>query len=132
MHAASFFAGSSLPAVERSGPKREEVLSLLPDVAREMRAEAKRADSGLSEVLVQAWDAAFETLLSQKSWKAALALAPQSRITGIEHKTVSNPEQLSVFVHTEVLREIEGVAKAFGASPSATVNLAWLVARRRP
>ena len=125
-------AGSSLPAVERSGPKREEVLSLLPDVAREMRAEAKRADSGLSEVLVQAWDAAFETLLSQKSWKAALALAPQSRITGIEHKTVSNPEQLSVFVHTEVLREIEGVAKAFGASPSATVNLAWLVARRRP
>ncbi len=122
----------ALPGLERSGPKREEVLSLLPDVAKEMRAEAKRADTGLSEVIVQAWDAAFETLLSQTSWRAALALAPASRTGGIEHKTVSSPEQVAVFVHVEVLREIDGVAKAFGASPSATVNLAWLVARRRP
>ncbi|MFO0592548.1 MAG: SWIM zinc finger family protein [Polyangiaceae bacterium] len=121
-----------LPIMARTGPKREEVLSLLPEVAREMRAEASRGDGGLSEVVVQAWDAAFESLLSQSTWKGALALAAPDRIAGIEHKTVSRPEQTSLFLYVDVLREIDGVAKAFGASPSAVVNLAWLVARRRP
>jgi len=119
-----------LPLVERSGPKKEEVYSLLPDVAREMRAEAKRLDLGLSEVLERAWDGAFELLLAQKTWRGALSLAPESRISGIEHKSVTAPEQMAFFTYSEVLREIEGVAKAFGASPSATVNLAWLVSRR--
>ena len=123
-------APSGVPPVERTGPQREEVLSLLPDVAREMRAAASRADTGLSEVLQGAWDSAFEQLLSCKSWKEALALAPESRAEGIRHRSVTSPEQLAFFLHVEVLREIEGVAKAFGASPSATVNLAWLVARR--
>lgn len=122
-------ASPSPLAVERSGPRREEVMSLLPDVAREMRALASRADKGLAEVVQEAWDAAFERLLSQKSWKAALALAPASRTAGIQHRSVSNPEQQSLFLHVEVLREIEGVARTFGASPSAVVNLAWLVAR---
>ncbi len=116
-------------AAPRSGPRREEVLSLLPDVAREMRAAASRADRGLADVLQEAWDSAFEPLLSQKSWKGALGLAPESRTAGIAHRSVSNPEQVSFFLHVEVLREIEGVAKAFGASPSAVVNLAWLAAR---
>jgi len=97
-----------------------------------MRAEARRADTGLAEVIEAAWDSAFERLLSQKSWRAALALAPESRTSGIEFKSVDRPEQLSVFLSGDVLREIEGVAKAFGASPSATVNLAWLIARSRP
>lgn len=119
-------------AVERSGPRREEVLSLLPDVAREMRAAATRADRGLAEVFQDAWDTAFEQLLSQKGWRAALALAPAARTGGIQHRSVSNPEQMSFFLHVEVLREIEGVAKALGASPSAVVNLAWLIARPAP
>jgi hypothetical protein len=128
---ASAGPAGSLPKVERSGPRREEVLSLLPDVASEMRAEATRADSGLAEVLEAAWDSTFETLLTQKSWRAALSLAPTSRVRGIEHKSVTSPEQVSFYLSVEVLREIEGVARAFGASPSATVNLAWLVARRK-
>lgn len=120
---------ASALAVQRSGPKREEVLSLLPDVAREMRAVASRTDRGLADVLVEAWDSVFEQLLSQKGWKAALALAPAERTEGIAHRSVSRPEQVSFFVYVEVFREIEGVAKAFGASPSAVVNLAWLIAR---
>jgi len=119
-------------AMDRSGPRREEVLSLLPDVAAEMRALGSRTDNGLAEIIEQTWDSVFERLLSQTSWKAALALAPAGRIAGIEHKSVVSPEQLAVFLSVEVLREIDGVAKAFGASPSATVNLAWLVARRQP
>jgi hypothetical protein len=118
--------------VERDGPKREEILSLLPDVVKEMRALASRNDTGLAEVIEEAWDSVFEQLLSQRSWRAALNLAPTSRIAGIEHKSVSKPEQQGVFLHVEVLREIDGVAKTFGASPSATVNLAWLIARRKP
>ncbi|MEZ4300019.1 MAG: hypothetical protein R3B70_34035 [Polyangiaceae bacterium] len=43
---------------------------------------------------------------------------------------MTSPEQVSLFLHVEVLRELDGVAKAFGASPSALVNLAWLVAHR--
>jgi hypothetical protein len=118
-------------AVERSGPKREEVMSLLPHVAREMRAHASRTDKSLADVFQEAWDSVFERLLSQKGWKSALALVvPESRAAGIEHKSVSNPEQVAFFLHVEVLREIEGVAKAFGASPSAVVNLAWLAAQR--
>jgi hypothetical protein len=118
-------------AVERSGPKREEVMSLLPHVAREMRAHASRTDKSLADVFQEAWDSVFERLLSQKGWKSALGLVvPESRAAGIEHKSVSNPEQVAFFLHVEVLREIEGVAKAFGASPSAVVNLAWLAAQR--
>lgn len=117
--------------VPRSGPRREEVMSLLPHVAREMRAQASRTDKSLADVFQEAWDSVFERLLSQKGWRGALALVvPQSRADGIEHKSVSNPEQVSLFLHVEVLREIEGVAKAFGASPSAVVNLAWLAAQR--
>ncbi len=119
-------------AVLRGGPKREEEFSLLPDVAKEMRAVASRSDKGLSEVFEAAWDLVFEQLLSQASWKNALALAPSSRTTGIEHKTVQNPEKNALFLHVEILKEVEGVAKAFGASPSALVNLAWIISRRKP
>jgi hypothetical protein len=118
--------------VERSGPRKEEVLSFLPDVAREMRARASGKDRGLSEVFEEAWDGAFERLLSHRTWKGVLGLAPPHRTAGIEHKTVSNPEQQALFLHVEVLREIEGVAKAFGASPSAVANLAWLVGSAAP
>ena len=57
-------------------------------------------------------------------------LAPASRVAGIQHRGVTSPEHASVYLHVEVLREIEGVAKAFAASPSAVVNLAWLAARK--
>lgn len=117
-------------SVERSGPQREEVLQLLPDVAKEIRDAALRADESLARVVERAWDAAFEQLLSQKTWREALALAPASRIAGIQLRAVTAPEHVGVYLHVEVLREIEGVAKAFGASPSAVVNLAWLVAKK--
>ena len=116
--------------VERSGPQREETLQLLPDVAKEMRDAASRADMSLAQVFERAWDSAFEQLLSQKGWKDALALAPASRVAGLQHRGVTAPELVGVYLHVEVLREIEGVAKAFSASPSAVVNLAWLVARK--
>ena len=106
------------------------MFSLLKSVARDAETEATRTDASLSDVLERAWDEAFELLLSQNSWKNALALAPSEQASELAHKTVPSPSQLTVYMNAEVLREIDGVAKAFGASPSATLNLAWLVAKR--
>lgn len=122
-------AGAPPPGLERTGPQREEVLSFLADAAREMRGMALADDKSLAQVFEEAWDLAFERLLAHKTWKGALGLAPPHKTTGILHKSVSNPEQVSLYLHVDIVREIEGVAKTFGASPSAVANLAWLVAR---
>lgn len=120
-------APSSL-SVSRSGPKREVEFSFLADVAREIRASAGRTDKSLSDIVQTAWDVSFESLLSQKTWKGALSLAASTRTAGVAHGTVTNAERQTLFLYAEVIREVEGVAKAFDVSPSAVVNLAWLVA----
>jgi hypothetical protein len=114
------------------GPvRREEVVSLAQDVIKEVRARADEEDKGISDVVEDAWDAAFERIQACQSWKDALKLVDPKRTEAVSGRSVSNPVQQTVLLHEEVLREIALVANRFGASPSAVVNLAWLIARRR-
>jgi len=119
----------------RRGPvRKEEVISFAKDVLAEVRALADEEDKGISEIVEEAWDLAFERLQACKSWKDAVRLADQpgsgpSRADVVAGRSVSSPVQQTVMLHDEVLREITLVASRFGASPSATVNLAWLLAR---
>jgi hypothetical protein len=111
--------------------RREEVISFAKDVLTEVRARADEEDKGISEVVEDAWDQAFERLQACKGWKDAVKIADPSRVEVVAGRSVASPVQQTVMLHEEVLREITLVADRFGASPSATVNLAWLVARRR-
>ena len=120
------------PADAPRGPvRREEVVSLAKDVLTDVRARADAEDKGISDVIEDAWDTAFERLQECQGWKEALKLVDPRRAESVAGRSVSNPVQQSVLLHEEVLREIALVANRFGASPSAVVNLAWLVARRR-
>jgi hypothetical protein len=115
------------------GPvRREEVVSFAKEVLGEVRVRSDAEDKGLSEVVEEAWDLAFERLQACKGWKDATALVgDRGRLDAIAGRSVASPVQQTVMLHEEVLREITLVADRFGASPSATINLAWLVARPR-
>jgi hypothetical protein len=114
------------------GPvRKEEVISFARDVLAEVRARADEEDKGISEVVEEAWDRAFERMQACKGWKDAVRLADPGRAEAVAWRSVSSPVQQTVMLHDEVLREITLVASRFGASPSATVNLAWLVALPR-
>ena len=114
------------------GPvRREEVVSLAKDVLADVRARADVEDKGISDVIEDAWDLAFERVQACHGWKDALKLVDPRRADAIAGRSVTSPVQQSVLLHEEVLREIALVADRFGASPSAVVNLAWLIARRR-
>jgi hypothetical protein len=114
------------------GPvRREEVVSLAKDVLDDVRARADAEDKGISDVIEDAWDAAFERMQACQGWKDALKLVDARRAAAVAGRSVSSPVQQTVLLHEEVLREIALVADRFGASPSAVVNLAWLIARRR-
>jgi len=120
------------PATGRGPVRREEVVSFAKEVLGEVRARADAEDKGLSEVVEEAWDLAFERMQACKGWKDATSLvADRNRLDAIAGRSVSSPVQQTVMLHEEVLREITLVADRFGASPSATINLAWLVARPR-
>jgi hypothetical protein len=120
------------PATKARGTmRREEVVSFVKDVLAEVRARADAEDKGISEVVEDAWDLAFERLQACTSWRDAVKLAPPGRADLLAGRSVSNPVQQTVVLHDEVLREITLVATRLGASPSATVNLAWIVARAR-
>jgi hypothetical protein len=110
--------------------RKEEVISFAKDVLAEVRARADDEDKGISEVVEEAWDLAFERMQACKGWKDAVKLADPARTDAVAGRSVSSPVQQTVMLHEEVLREIMLVADRFGASPSATVNLAWLVAAR--
>jgi hypothetical protein len=128
-------AGSapSTGAKARGAVRREEVISLAKDVLNEVRARADDEDKGISEVVEEAWDLAFERLQACKGWKDAVKMADPGRTDLVAGRSVSSPVQQTVMLHEEVIREITLVADRFGASPSATINLAWLVvASRRP
>jgi hypothetical protein len=111
--------------------RREEVISFAKDVITEVRAQADEQDKGISEVVEDAWDLAFERMQACKSWKDAVRLADPERAFAVSGRSVSSPVQQTVMLHDEVLREVTLVADRFGASPSATINLAWLVSRSR-
>ena len=124
---------SSSPAPTKRGPaRREEVVSLTRVVLDEIKAHADATDRGLSEVIEEAWDLAFQRILTVPSWKKALELCDPARARAIQFRSVESPEQLSLLLHLDVLREIALVADQLAASPSAVVNLAWLIARRKP
>ena len=112
--------------------RREEVISLAKDILTEVRTRADDEDKGISEVVEEAWDQAFERMQACKGWKDAVKLADRARVDAVAGRSVSSPVQQTVMLHEEVLREITLVADRFGASPSATVILAWLIARSRP
>jgi hypothetical protein len=119
------------PTAGPRGPvKREEVVSLAKDLHAEIAARADEEDKGISDVLQDAWDLAFERMQSAATWRDALKLVDPRRADAVAGRSVSNPVQQTVLLHEEVLREIGLLAARFGASPSAVVNLAWLVARR--
>lgn len=119
------------PKQKRGPVKREEVVSFAKDVIAEVRARADDEDKGISDVVEDAWDLAFERIQASSGWKDAVKLVDPARTDAIAGRSVSNPVQQAVLLHDEVLREIGLVADRFGASPSAIVNLAWLIARRR-
>ena len=121
----------STPA-KRGPARREEVVSFTRTVLDDIKAHADATDRGLSEVVEEAWDLAFQRILPVPSWKKALDLCDPVRSKPIQFRSVENPEQLSLLLHLDVLREIALVADQLAASPSAVVNLAWLVARRKP
>ena len=123
----------SSPAPTKRGPaRREEVVSLTRVVLEEIKSHADATDRGLSEVVEEAWDLAFQRILTVPSWKKALELCDPARAKAIQFRDVESPEQLSLLLHLDVLREIALVADQLAASPSAVVNLAWLIARRKP
>ncbi|MFT3765833.1 MAG: SWIM zinc finger family protein [Minicystis sp.] len=130
-------APTNLPAAAPQKPaargpvRREDVVSLAKDVAAEIRTIADDEDKGISDVVEDAWDLAFERLQACQGWKDAIKLIDPKRASAIAGRSVSDPVQQTVLLHEEVLREIALVAQRFGASPSAVVNLAWLVTRRR-
>lgn len=125
-------SASPVAAAAGRGPvRREEVISFARDVLEEVRARADQEDKGISEVVEDAWDLAFERLQACTGWRDAVKLADRAHTDAIAGRSVTNPVQQTVMLHEEVLREITLVANRFGASPSATVNLAWLVARSR-
>ena len=74
---------------------------------------------------------AFERLQACNGWKDAVKIADPARVEVVAGRSVASPVQQTVMLHEEVLREITLVADRFGASPSATVNLAWLIAQSR-
>jgi len=41
----------------------------------------------------------------------------------------SNLRQEALWLHADVIHEVHEVAKRLGASPSAVVNLAWIIAQ---
>jgi predicted nucleic acid-binding Zn finger protein len=123
---------ASAPAAKARGPvRREEVISFTKQALAEVRAQADEDDSGISEVVEGAWDDAFPRIQAAGSWKEAVKLADPKRAEALAGRSVADPAQQTVMLHEEVLREIALVADRFGASPSATVNLAWLIAKRR-
>jgi hypothetical protein len=73
----------------------------------------------------------FERIQACRGWKDAASQIDPARAEAVAGRSVSNPVQQTVLLHEEVLREIGLVADRFGASPSAVVNLAWLIAHRR-
>jgi len=123
-------AATPAPVSGARGPvRREEVVSLAQEVLKEIRARADEEDKGISDVVEDAWDAAFERMQASQGWKDALKLVDPRRTEAVSGRSVSSPVQQTVLLHEEVLREIALVADRFGASPSAVVNLAWLIAR---
>ena len=126
-------AGERAPSragATRGPARREEVVSFARVVLDDVKVRADAADLGLSEVVEEAWDLAFERICAVGSWKEALKLCDPARTKAIEFRSVESPEQLSLLLHLDVLSEIALVANKLAASPSAVVNLAWLVARR--
>ena len=115
----------------RGPARREEVVSFARVVLDDVKVRADAADVGLSEIVEEAWDQAFERICAVGSWKEALKLCDPARTKAIEFRSVESPEQLSLLLHLDVLSEIALVANKLAASPSAVVNLAWLVARRK-
>ncbi len=127
-------APAATPAAQPKGRgpvRREEVISFAKDILTEVRTRADDEDKGISEVVEEAWDQAFERMQACKGWKDAVKLADPARAEAVSGRSVSSPVQQTVMLHEEVLREITLVADRFGASPSAIVNLAWLIARSR-
>jgi hypothetical protein len=116
---------------KRGPARREEVVSFARVVLDDVKVRADVADLGLSEVVEEAWDLAFERICAVGSWKEALKLCDPARVKSIEFRTVESPEQQSLLLHLDVLREIALVADRLKASPSAVINLSWLVARRK-
>lgn len=125
-------SSSAATPAKRGPARREEVVSFTRTVLDDIKAHADATDRGLSEVVEEAWDIAFQRILPVPSWKKALELCDPVRSKPIQFRSVENPEQLSLLLHLDVLREIALVADQLAASPSAVVNLAWLVARRKP
>jgi hypothetical protein len=118
-------------APKRGTARREEVVSFAKDVLTEIRTRADDEDKGISEVVEEAWDLVFERIQACRGWKEAASQVDPARAEAIAGRSVSNPVQQTVLLHDEVIREIGLIADRFGASPSAVVNLAWLVARRK-
>jgi hypothetical protein len=119
------------PRARSAGLRREEVISLNRTILESLAAVADAEDKGLSQLLEEAWDRVFERIAACRTWKEALSLCAPGSTKPIEFRSVSDPEQQSLLLHADILNEIGLLAQKFGASPSAIVNLAWLVAENR-
>ncbi|MFO0759431.1 MAG: SWIM zinc finger family protein [Byssovorax sp.] len=124
-------AAASPAPQKRSGARKEEVISFNRTILGSLAAVADAEDKGLSELIEEAWDRAFELIAACRTWKEALALCTPGSTKPIELRSVADPEQQTLLLPTDVLTEVARLADQLKASPSAIVNLAWLVAEKR-
>jgi hypothetical protein len=124
-------APAPAPVAKRPGVRREEVVSLNRGILAELAIVGDAEDKGLSQLIEEAWDQVFERIAACRTWKEALSLCKPGSTKPIDFRSVSDPEQQSLLLHADVLSEVALLAEKFGASPSAIVNLAWLVAANR-
>ncbi|HVY48489.1 MAG TPA: SWIM zinc finger family protein, partial [Minicystis sp.] len=106
-----------------------DVFTLREDVLAAIEAAAAAEQRDASAVLEEAWDLASVRILGAASWDEAVALAPSAR-GALANGFVKPPlASRATRLHPDVVAEIGKVAQKLGASPSAVLNLAWLVHR---
>jgi hypothetical protein len=119
-----------VPSVaQASSAHREEVVAFSRDVLEEIKRCASAEDRGLSQVVEDAWDLVFERLAGFGSWNEAMRKVDPARAKPFTFRGVEAPVQQSLLLHAEILRELARISDKLGASPSAVLNLAWLISR---
>jgi hypothetical protein len=106
---------------------KADVFTLAREVAASLEARATTERRDAQALLVEAWDASSARIQAAKSWNDAVALAPRAGEL-LANGFVAPPlVSRETGLHPSVLAEIGKIAHQLGASPSAVLNLAWLL-----
>jgi len=114
----------------RSAHRAEEVVSFDKALFAALKGRVT-AQKDISDMVEEAWDLVFARLGACRSWKEAWLLAGPERPASLAQGRLmsSNLRQEALWLHADVIHEVHEVAKRLGASPSAVVNLAWIIAQ---